>query len=159
MSSLMTKLIGKARRRSPWLFHLNSGGCNGCDIEFSACLGPRYDIEQAGMLLVGSPRHADVLCVAGPVTRGAEDALQAIYAQMAEPKVVVAIGNCPATCDVYAGSPVISGPLDKLVPVDVFVPGCPPRPHDMMAGVARAVVILAGKRRAGKRRKAEGSGT
>ena len=140
---LIQKLVRMARLRSPWLFHLNTGGCNGCDIEFSACLTPRYDVEQAGILLVGSPRHADILCVTGPVTRGTRAALEAIYAQMSEPKVVVALGNCPATCDVFAGSPAIDGPLDRILPVDVYVPGCPPRPNDLIKGVAQAVAILA----------------
>jgi membrane-bound hydrogenase subunit mbhJ len=143
---LIQKFVSMARRRSPWLFHLNTGGCNGCDIELSACLTPRYDVEQAGILLVGSPRHADILCVTGPVTRGTRAALEAIYAQMAEPKVVVALGNCPATCDVFAGSPAIDGPLDRILPVDVYVPGCPPRPHDLIKGVAQAVAILTDRR-------------
>ena len=142
---LIRKLVSASRRRSPWLFHLNTGACNGCDIEFSACLTPRYDVEQAGILLVGSPRHADVLCVTGPVTRGTRKALEEIYAQMAEPKVVVALGNCPASCDVFAGSPVIDGPLHRIIPVDVYVPGCPPRPHDLIKGIARAAAILAGE--------------
>ena len=144
---LVQKLVAMARRRSPWLFHLNTGACNGCDIELSACLTPRYDVEQAGILLVGSPRHADILCVTGPVTRGTRDALEAIYAQMPEPKVVVALGNCPATCDVFAGSPAIDGPLHRILPVDVYVPGCPPRPHDLIKGIAQAGAILAEQRR------------
>jgi len=144
--SIIQKLVRMARRRSPWLFHLNSGGCNGCDIELSACLTPRYDVEQAGILLVGSPRHADILCVTGPVTCGTRAALETIYAQMPEPKVVVALGNCPATCDVFAGSPAIEGPLDRILPVDIYVPGCPPRPHDLIKGVAQAVAILADQR-------------
>ena len=142
---IRSKLISAARKRSPWLFHANTGGCNGCDIELAACLSPRYDVEQAGMLLVGSPRHADILCVTGPVTHGTRAALEAIYNQMPEPKAVVAIGSCPATCDVFAGSPAIEGPLHQIVPVTVYVPGCPPRPHDIINGVARAVAILAGK--------------
>jgi membrane-bound hydrogenase subunit mbhJ len=141
---LVQRLVRIARLRSPWLFHLNTGGCNGCDIEFAACLTPRYDVEQAGVLLVGSPRHADILCVTGPVTRNTRAALEAVYAQMPDPKVVVALGNCPASCDVFAGSPVIDGPLGRVLPVDVYVPGCPPRPGDLIKGVAQAVAILAG---------------
>ncbi|MEN6559484.1 MAG: NADH-quinone oxidoreductase subunit B [Acidobacteriota bacterium] len=150
--SVIDKLVARSRRRSPWLFRLNAGGCNGCDIEFSACLSPRYDVEQTGALLVGSARHADILCVTGPVTRGSLAALETIFAQMGDPKAVVAVGNCPATCDVFAGSPVIAGPLDGLVPVDVFVPGCPPRPGDIIEGIARAVAALPAKgARGGKR--------
>ena len=139
------KLINQARQRSPWLFHLNTGGCNGCDIELVACLTPRYDVEQLGIRLEGSPRHADVLCVSGPVTRNTRAALEAIYAQMPEPKVVVAIGSCPATCNVFTGSPMMAGPLDRFIPVDVYIPGCPPRPDAIIAGIARAVAILAQK--------------
>ncbi|MGA2403905.1 MAG: NADH-quinone oxidoreductase subunit NuoB [Syntrophobacteraceae bacterium] len=141
---LVQRLVRIARLRSPWLFHLNTGGCNGCDIEFSACLTPRYDVEQAGILLAGSPRHADILCVTGPVTRNTRAALEAVYAQMPDPKVVVALGNCPATCDVFAGSPAVEGPLSRFMPVAVYVPGCPPRPNDLIRGVAQAVAILAG---------------
>jgi len=142
---IFKQLVSIARERSPWLFHLNAGACNGCDIELVACLSPRYDVEQAGMLLVGSPRHADILCVTGPVTRGTRAALEAIYAQMPEPKAVVAIGSCPASGDVFAGSPAIAGPLDQILPVTVYIPGCPPRPHEIINGIARAVAILADK--------------
>jgi Ni,Fe-hydrogenase III small subunit len=141
--SIFDKLVNQARRRSPWLFHLNAGGCNGCDIELITCLTPRYDVEQLGMRLEGSPRHADILCVSGPVTRNTKAALEAIYAQMPEPKVVIALGSCPATCNVFAGSPVMEGPLERFVPVDVYVPGCPPRPEAIIEGLVRAAEILA----------------
>ncbi len=138
------KLVNLSRRRSPWLFHLNTGGCNGCDIEFTACLGPRYDIEHLGALLQGSPRHADVLCLTGPITRGSEAALKTIYDQIPEPKVVVAIGSCPTSGCVFAGSPVI-GSLELILPVDVYIPGCPPRPGAIIDGVLKAVIILVNK--------------
>ena len=141
--SVLDKLVSQARQRSPWLFHLNTGGCNGCDIELVACLTPRYDVEQLGIRLEGSPRHADVLCVSGPVTRNTRAALEAIYAQMPDPKVVVAIGSCPASCNAFAGSPLMAGPLARIVPVDVYVPGCPPRPDAIIEGIAQAVAILA----------------
>jgi Ni,Fe-hydrogenase III small subunit len=139
---LFLRLIERMRRRSPWLYHFNAGACNGCDIELVACLTPRYDVEQIGILLQGSPRHADVLCVSGPVTRTTRPALEAIYAQIPDPKAVVAIGSCPATCNVFAGSPVIEGPLERIIPVDIYVPGCPPRPHMIIAGIARAIDCL-----------------
>ncbi len=138
-------LIVQSRRRSPWLFHLNGGSCNGCDIELVACLTPRYDVEQLGIRLQGSPRHADILVISGPVTRNSLEALQTVYAQVPEPKVVVAIGSCPASCNAFAGSPVVVGPLERYIPVDVFVPGCPPRPEAIFAGIAQAVSILAAR--------------
>ena len=142
--SIFDSLVRTARRRSPWLFHLNAGSCNGCDIEFVTCLTPRYDVEQLGIRLEGSPRHADIVVVSGPVTRTTRAALETVYAQVPDPKVVVALGSCPASCNVFAGSPVVEGPLDDIIPVDVFVPGCPPRPDAIIAGVAEAIAILAG---------------
>ena len=139
---LFYKIVERARRRSAWLFHLNTGSCNGCDIELVTCLSPRYDVEQLGIRLEGSPRHADILCVSGPVTHNTRAALETIYAQMPDPKVVVAIGSCPASCNVFDGSPVIEGPLDKIVPVDVYVPGCPPRPHLIIQGIGEAIELL-----------------
>lgn len=142
--SFLDPLIRTARRRSAWLFHANAGSCNGCDIELVTCLTPRYDVEQLGIRLEASPRHADVIVVSGPVTRTACEALQTVYAQVPDPKVVVALGSCPASCNVFAGSPTIVGPLDRIMPVDVFVPGCPPRPEAIIAGIAEAIAILAG---------------
>ncbi len=143
--ALFDALIRKARLRSPWLFHLNAGGCNGCDIELVACLNPRYDVEQLGIRLEGSPRHADILCVAGPVTRTTRAAVETVYQQMPHPKVVVAIGSCPASGNAFVDSPAVAGPLRKIIPVDVYVPGCPPRPDAIIEGIARAVAILAEK--------------
>jgi len=136
-------LMRVARRRSPWLFHANAGSCNGCDIEFVTALTPRYDAEQLGVRNEPSPRHADILVVSGPVTRTTCAALETVYAQMPDPKVVVALGSCPATCNVFAGSPVVVGPVDRIMPVDVYIPGCPPRPDAIMAGLAQAANLLA----------------
>ena len=137
------RLMCTARRRSPWLFHMNSGSCNGCDIEIVAALSPRYDAEQLGVMLQGSPRHADILCVTGPVTRKAVGAVKTVYDQVCGPKAVVAIGSCPATTNVFIDSRTLVGPLDKHVPVDVYVPGCPPRPDAIIAGVVKAATLLA----------------
>jgi Ni,Fe-hydrogenase III small subunit len=146
IATSLLRLVARARRKSPWLYHFNAGACNGCDIELVACLTPRYDVEQLGIRLEGSPRHADILCVTGPVTRNTRDALATVYAQIPEPKVVVAIGSCPASGNVFAGSPVIEGPVDRVIPVDVYVPGCPPRPNAVIEGIARAIEILASRR-------------
>ena len=137
------RLMKMCRRRSPWLFHMNSGSCNGCDIELIASLTPRYDAEQVGALLQGSPRHADILCVTGPVTQTAVHAMETVYDQVYSPKAVVAIGSCPASTNVFIDSRVLAGPLNKHIPVDVFVPGCPPRPDAILQGIAKAAEILA----------------
>jgi membrane-bound hydrogenase subunit mbhJ len=140
---LWRQLVCYARRRSPWLFHMNSGSCNGCDIELVAALTPRYDAEQLGVRLEGSPRHADILCITGPVTKNAVGAIKTVYGQAYGPKAVIAIGSCPATTNVFIDSRTLDGPLQKHIPVDVFVPGCPPRPDAIIQGVAKAAEILA----------------
>ena len=124
---------------------MNSGSCNGCDIELIAALTPRYDAEQVGVLLQGSPRHADILCVTGPVTHTSASAIRTVYQQACSPKAVIAIGSCPATTNVFATSRVLDGPLSNIIPVDVFVPGCPPRPDAIIKGIAAAAELLASR--------------
>ncbi len=141
--NLASKLMCSCRRRSPWLFHINSGSCNGCDIELVASLTPRYDAEQLGVRLQGSPRHADILCVTGPVTHTSVEAVKTVYGQVCEPKAVVAIGSCPASTNVFIDSRVVVGPLNRQIPVDVFVPGCPPRPDAIIQGIVAAAEIIA----------------
>ena len=140
---VLDRLLCTCRGRSPWLFHMNSGSCNGWDIELVAAISPRYDAEQLGVQLEGSPRHADILCITGPVTRNAVGAIETVYGQVLNPKAVVAIGSCPATTNVFIDSRTIDGPLDKHIPVDVFVPGCPPRPDAIIQGIVKAAAILA----------------
>jgi len=128
--------------RSLWVFHFNSGSCNGCDIEIVASLTPRYDLERFGIKLVGSPRHADVLLVTGPVTRDMKDKLRRVYDQMPDPKVVMCIGNCGNTGGVFYESYSLAGPPDRIIPVDVYVPGCPARPEAIIDGVVKAWLKL-----------------
>ena len=141
--NIFTRLMQISRRKSPWIYCLNTGACNGCDIEIAAGLTPRYDAEQIGARREGSPKHADILVVSGPVTLRTRDALLDIYNQMPNPKAVVAIGSCPASGNVFAGSPTIYGAVDQFIPVDVYVAGCPPRPQAILQGIARAADILA----------------
>ncbi len=125
-------------KRALWVFHVNSGSCNGCDIEIVAALTPRYDVERFGIKLVGTPRHADVLLVTGPVSRDMEKKLRRVYAQTPDPKAVIVVGNCGSTGDVFYESYNLVGPVDRVIPVDVYVPGCPPRPEAIIDGVVKA---------------------
>ena len=143
MSSLTEKLVLWCRTKSPWILHFNSGACNGCDIELVAALTPRYDVERFGILLKPSPRHADILVVTGPVTKQQGERLLRIYEQMPEPKVVVALGACAGSGGVFAGGySVEEGGVGQKIPVDVYVPGCPPRPEAIILGIAKAIELL-----------------
>ncbi len=133
----MMGLFTWARKSSPWLLHFNSGGCNGCDIEVVAALTPYYDAERFGVLLKGSPRHADVLIVTGPITRQVAKRLIRIYEQMPEPRYVVAVGSCALSGGVFQGSYNVYEGVDKLIPVDVYIPGCPPRPEAILHGIVK----------------------
>jgi len=131
--------LAKSRIKSPWLFHLNTGSCNGCDIEIVAALTPRYDVERLGCVLVGSPRHADVVLVTGPVTRQMIPRVIRVYEQIPNPKVIVAVGSCAISGGVFIGGPVTEGPIDEVIPVDVYVAGCPPRPEAIVNGIITAI--------------------
>ncbi len=139
---LLDKLLATARRRSPWVYVINTGSCNGCDIEIGPCFSPRYDAEQVGILRQGSPKHADILLITGPLTLRTRDAARDIYEQMPAPKAVVALGSCPATGNVFAGSPSVLDGVGDVIPVDIYVPGCPPRPQAIIEGIRQAAALL-----------------
>jgi NADH-quinone oxidoreductase B subunit len=131
-----------ARINSPWVIHYNSGSCNGCDIEILATLTPRYDLERFGVKLQGSPRHADVLLCTGPVTRQSRDRLLRIYEQMPNPKFVVAIGSCGISGGAFQGCYNVIGSIDEVIPVNAYIPGCPPRPEAIIDGVVKLLGSL-----------------
>ena len=115
--------------RSPWLYRINAGSCNGCDV------------ERLGCVYCGSPRHADIVLITGPLTRHVLAAAQRVFAEVPEPKVTVAVGVCPITGGIFRESYAICAPIDQYFPVDVNVPGCPPRPPAIIEGVAKAIAI------------------
>jgi NADH-quinone oxidoreductase B subunit len=125
--------------KSPWVFHLSTGSCNNCDIEILDCLTPRFDIERFGMVLAGSIKHADVLLVTGSVTRKSIPRIKRVYDMMPKPCFVVAIGECALSRGMYIQSYNCPKPLDKIIPVDVYVPGCPPKPEAIIAGIVKLI--------------------
>jgi len=131
-----------ALTNSPWAIHFNSGSCNGCDIEILATLTPVYDLERFGVKLQGSPRHADILICTGPVTRLARERLLRIYDQMPEPKFVMAVGSCGTSGGVFSGCYNIIGGIEEVLPVNAFVPGCPPRPEAIIDGMVQLLESL-----------------
>jgi NADH-quinone oxidoreductase B subunit len=134
---MLNKLVRWSRIKSPWILHLNSGACNACDIEIVAALTPRVDVERFGILLKATPRHADVIVASGPVTRQMRDRLIRIYEQTPDPKFVIAVGACAMSGCVYRGSYNILGGIDQVIPVNMYVPGCPARPDAIVDGVVK----------------------
>jgi Ni,Fe-hydrogenase III small subunit len=118
---------------------VDAGSCNGCEIEITGLSSPVYDSERFGIHFVASPRHADLLLVTGPVTRNMEVPLRKTYEATPAPKLVVAVGDCARTCGVFAGSYALAGSVDQIIPVDVFVPGCPPDPTAILLGILAAL--------------------
>ena len=143
---MFKKLIEESTAKSPWLFHINSGSCNGCDIELVAVLTPRYDVERLGFKLAGSPRQADIVVVTGPVTRQSLDRVLSAISQVPEPRCIVTMGSCPQSGNVFKGSYSVCAPLSKYVHVDVDIAGCAPKPEAIIDGLAKATEILKQKR-------------
>lgn len=132
--------------KSPWIIHYDGSSCNGCDIEVLACLTPMYDVERFGVINTGNPKHADILLVTGSVNEQNAPVLKQIYDQMAEPKVVCAIGICALSGGVFAECYNIKGGVDQVIPVDIYVAGCAARPEAIIDGVVQATQLLNKKR-------------
>ena len=137
--------IHKVLGRSLAIREVDAGSCNGCEVEIVALNNPIHDIERFGIQFVASPRHADMLLVTGPVTRNMELALLKTYRAMPEPKVVVAVGACGISGGIFGENYASLGGVDKVLPVDVYIPGCPPRPQALIHGILLAVGRLGEK--------------
>ncbi len=142
---LLNNLINKSRLKSPWVVHFDCGSCNGCDIEVLACLTPVYDLERFGIVNVGNPKHADVLLVTGTVNNRNKTILKNLYDQMPEPKAVVAIGTCGMSGGMFRDCYNVVGGVDRVIPVDVYVPGCPAKPEAIIDGVVQALALVKAK--------------
>jgi len=139
---LLREVDARARRlfgRALAVREVDAGSCNGCEIEITGLMSPVYDSERFGIHFVASPRHADLLLVTGPVTRNMEVPLLKTYEATPAPKLVVAVGDCARTCGVFEGSYAVAGSVDQIIPVDVFVDGCPPEPTDILRGILAAL--------------------
>lgn len=134
-------------KKSPWVIHYDASSCNGCDIETLACLTPLYDAERLGVINTGNPKHADIFLVTGAVNEQSRQVIQNIYHQLPEPKVVVAVGACAASGGIFRDCYNISGGVDTVIPVDVYVPGCAARPEAIIDGLLKAVEVLEEKHR------------
>jgi Ni,Fe-hydrogenase III small subunit len=132
--------------RALTLRHVDAGSCNACELESQALSNPYYNVEGLGIRYVASPRHADALMVTGPVTKNMAVALRRTYDAMPEPKLVIAVGACAIGCGVYSANYATVGSVDRILPVDVVIPGCPPSPTAMLQGILAAIATSARKR-------------
>jgi len=134
--------------KSPWILHYDATSCNGCDIEVLACLTPMYDVERFGIINTGNPKHADIFVITGSVNEQNREVVRNLYEQIPNPKVVVAVGICATSGGVFRECYNVAGGIDKIIPVDVYVPGCAARPESIIDGIVTALGILEGKRNA-----------
>jgi len=134
----------KALTKSLWVFHLGGSACNNCDIEILETLTPRYDLERFGIVLVGSIRHADVILLSGIFNKKSAIRAKRVYEQAPKPVVVVAIGACACTGDMFRTSYNWDGTVDQYIPVDAYIPGCPPKPEAMISGIVKLIEKLKG---------------
>jgi Ni,Fe-hydrogenase III small subunit len=148
LDELGRTLAARARKlygRSLAIREVDAGSCNGCELEIHALNNPVYDVERFGIRFVASPRHADALLVTGPVTRNMKVALERTYAATPDPKFVVAVGDCGCGCGVFEGSYAVIGAVDKVIPVDLHIRGCPPRPAALLEGLIALMERAAGR--------------
>jgi len=134
----LSKFWAAMGRRSPWVLVFDCGGCNGCALEAATCFSPVNDLERFGMVSTGNPKQADILLLMGTLNERNARVLEATYQQMAHPKAVVAMGVCACSGGVFADCPQVLEGVDGVVPVDVFIPGCSPRPEAVIAGLLEA---------------------
>jgi len=134
--------------KSPWILHYDASSCNGCDIEVLACLTPVFDVERLGVVNTLNRKHRDTFLVTGAVTGQGQSVIRNLFHQMPDPKVVVAVGICAATGGIFRECYNISGGVDSIIPVDVYVPGCAARPEAIIDGVVQALGVLEKKRSA-----------
>lgn len=134
----LNRTIQKLFGRSLAIRQVSAGSCNACEIEINALANPFYDMERFGISIVASPRHADALLITGPVTRALKDVVLRTYEATPNPKIVIACGSCACNGGVYKGSYAVLDGVDKVIPVDVYIPGCPPTPKVILGSLLAA---------------------
>jgi Ni,Fe-hydrogenase III small subunit len=132
----------KALLKSIWEFHISAGSCNNCDIETLDCFTPRFDVERFGIQLIGSVRHADALLITGAMNKKSIPRMLKVYEQAPKPVIVIACGTCACSQHMFRDSYNVGKPLDKILPVDVYIPGCPPKPEAIISGILKLVAKI-----------------
>jgi membrane-bound hydrogenase subunit mbhJ len=142
---MLNKIFKWGLKKSLFVYHAGASACNNCDIEIIDLLAPRHDVERFGIVLVCSPRHADVLLVTGVANRQTAPRLKRLYEEVPKPKLVIAIGSCACSAHMFRDSYNYNQPIDQVIPVDVYLPGCPPKPEAMINAVLKALDLPAGR--------------
>lgn len=135
--------------RSLTIREVDTGSCNGCEMEMNALMNPVYDAERFGIHIAASPRHADALVVTGPVSVNMERALKDVYRSTPDPKLVIALGDCACDCGMFKNSYAVTGPVERHIPVDAKIPGCPPRPAEILGALLATLNRKGGKEKKG----------
>lgn len=141
MAAMLDRAAQKKLGRSLAIREVDAGSCNGCELEIHALNNAFHDLERFGLRFVASPRHADVLLVTGPVTKNMREALERTWRATPAPKWVVAVGDCGAGCGLFADSPACIGAVDKVLPVDLVIRGCPPTPVQLLGGLLSLLTV------------------
>jgi membrane-bound hydrogenase subunit mbhJ len=142
---MLNKIFKWGLKKSLWVYHAGASACNNCDIEILDLLTPKFDVERFGIVLVGSPRHADVLLVTGVANRQIAPRLKDLYGQMPNPKIVIAVGSCACSAHMFRDSYNVMQPIDEIIPVNAYLPGCPPKPEAMIDAVVKVLGLPAGR--------------
>jgi len=132
--------------KSIYVFHVSSGSCNNCDIEILDCLTPRFDLERFGIILVGSIKHADVMLCTGSANRLTIPIIRKLYEQMPKPGFVIAFGACGSSRGLFKDSYNTGDPLDEIIPVDAYIPGCPPKPEAVIGALVKLISKVTAKK-------------
>lgn len=143
--ALKEKIV-KMFRRSLQIREVDTGSCNACEVEANALNNPIYDIERFGISFVASPRHADALLVTGPVSRNMKEALIKTYEATGSPKIVIAMGNCAKDGGIFKDSYAVENGVNKIIPVDIYIPGCPPNPKKIIYALLKGLEDIEGKK-------------
>lgn len=133
--------------RSIYVFHVSSGSCNNCDIELLDALTPRFDLERFGIILVGSIKHADAMLCTGSANKMTIPRIKKLYEQMPKPGFVIAWGACGSSRGLFKDSYNTGAPLDEVIPVDAYIPGCPPKPEAVIGAITKLVTKIRTKKR------------
>ncbi|MCL2322944.1 MAG: NADH-quinone oxidoreductase subunit B [Oscillospiraceae bacterium] len=141
---MLRKLVERSQIKSPWVFHLRTGSCSGCDVEIKSILGSKFDVEKYGIKFINNPNQANIILVTGCITLNSKskDRVLDILTKIPDPKAIIAVGTCSLSCGVFSDSYAVEGPLSRWINVDINLAGCPPKPNAILESILEAGNLL-----------------